>query len=316
MKRFLAYSRTAVLVVLCLVLMSTAFAEGLFSDTLPTLSVEYISYGVRMGVEPSFTQTQENGSTKEVYTSVSVDDYYAFGNILGEQGYAIAEQNQTESGVNLTLVKEDARFQVAYDMAEETLSVTYPKDAKVEQPEIPDPFPGYTRIEFGDAIKVGKSIMKFDEFHFFDEEHSITEDVVSNPESRYGFLQKHYEHIGTWLKGTFDNREVASVAIGPLCSTALWYINEDNAYTYDGHALGIFNTNGELAVSRGTGFYSSYRGEYDTYVWSEVLSLRTCDIGGTFLFIPDRVKNAKDGILAITFDFTDGGKYVLYIREQ
>lgn len=123
---------------LCMLLCApAALAEGSIlpevestqgESILPKLDVmTAISFGVEMNVYPALTMTLESGEWQETYTGVTVEQYDAFGVILGKQGYTAEDVVVEGSRVSLTLCTGTLRIGFLYDYTRHMLTMTYPE---------------------------------------------------------------------------------------------------------------------------------------------------------------------------------------------
>ena len=105
---------------------------GFFPDIEePEPEPPLMTYGVYAQAEPIESTVMDDGSIYQLYIDVTKDDYYAYGNELGSNGYSILESS-TENGIaNLTLAKDGVQFTMTYNSATETMEFTFPEGTDV-----------------------------------------------------------------------------------------------------------------------------------------------------------------------------------------
>ena len=297
-------------VLLLTMLVSAAYAESIFD--LPTNTNEATtdvapSYGVMTDTVPMNETVLDDGSICQVYTGVTVEDFEAYGILLGKNGYETNEPAMTNGEYSFVVNNNAISFTVAYHQQNGILTVTYPAGVAIEQPELPDPFEGYVRINFGEKIRI------------YDPDTGELWGYITIDEFRQNIEYNNYVQRNDGLEvngiftccfiGTFDNVSMRSIKIPDIVYAQLHYINTDNHYTYASGSTGIVvDENGALFSKQ---FYSYDR--ITTYL-PEANSMECVDIAHGFRDIPERVATATDGILALTFTFPGvDTPYVLYI---
>ncbi|MBQ8506848.1 MAG: hypothetical protein IJ466_05410 [Clostridia bacterium] len=308
------YRILSLVLAVLLLISSASYAESIFS-LLPVSELEQVpSYGVIMGVEPSSEMTLEDGSTKQMYNSVTGENYLSFGVALGAKGYAVENQAVADGVVTSDVRKEDVVIEVSYDQAREEMTVIYPAGLIIQQPEVPDPFEGYVQLKKGEEVSLGKlGSLTLDGFA----SHSKNDLRVTSVE-----MWDLYERKMTDLKeycefcffGTYDNITQGEVELRDIIvSATLHYINEDNHYSYDLYRFGEWRHN-----SYDVGYIYLRNNDRNGYKYASVDSLETIEFAGGFDSgeVPERVRDANDGIVAITFKFANNdSRYVYYLRD-
>jgi len=275
-----------------------ASAESIF-PTIPTkMTEEAPSYALLMDIVPTKEETLEDGSLRQYFHGVSQDDFNKFGVYLGEKGYATSNVEYVdEKALATDIVKDDIVFHVLFDWVDLTLTVTYPKDLKVEQKVIPDPLAGFVELNKNDVIHV-----KSDSFQ--------------------GTFQVSDWNINTYIKvyinftecfhngiiATFDfyNKDTITVSmVKQISNLNLYYINEDNHYIYPL----------QLLWENPYGRYCDHLA-YDAESNMSIPSLEHRSMYACTTSIPQNVVSTTDGTLAIAFDFVPNNtSYVVYLRR-
>ncbi|MBQ7848987.1 MAG: hypothetical protein IJ343_04615 [Clostridia bacterium] len=305
--------RRIISLMLALTLVLTAIpasAQSLFGNLIKSRPVteKAPSYAVLMETTPASETTLDDGSLQHLFRGVTMENFDAFGVYLGEKGYALANAEYVgETALQTDVVKESISFHVLYSWADEKLTVTYPKGLEVEQPKIPDPFEGYTRIEIGEPITIrdedGKKYGELTVCGFHWNENTPEKDEKG----------KVTDYIDAWAEFSFKSAYPSDVFLGSVSNAtvelhpAVNYVNQDNVYTYETWNIYFehVHKNGYLKVKE--------------RLYSErvcVSSFETESFVEIYKWIPDEVLKATDGILAYTFTVTGYDKpFVFYHRN-
>lgn len=118
---------TIIILFLTVSICSITIAEGL----LPTLSdvygVEMPSFCSVVDRFPDQISNTEDGSTEEIFLSVTEEQYTSFGELLGINGCEMVDSN-VEGNTFRAVVKKDGRtFKFSYDTSEGTVVINYPE---------------------------------------------------------------------------------------------------------------------------------------------------------------------------------------------
>ena len=305
-------------VLLLTMLVSAAYAESIFdlpTNTNETTTDVAPSYGVMTDTVPMNETVLDDGSICQVYTGVTVEDFEAYGILLGKNGYETNEPAMTNGEYSFVVNINAISFTVAYHQQNGILTVTYPAGVAIEQPELPDPFEGYVRINFGENVRIYDPLsgvvlgeVTIHNFYQNTEYYSYIEQYSGN-------LFKSLP-LNSYFTGSFNNLSDTNVELPIILDAQLHYINTDNHYYYN-----LYNSPGEFDVGiisdNNITIYcrdassSSYVSRYKAKV---APSMETTEFGCGFYNLPERVATATDGILALTFTFPGvDTPYVLYI---
>lgn len=314
----------ALMLALMLVLTALpASAQSIF-PTIPTkMTEEAPNYGLLMNVTPAKEETLKDGSLQQFFRGVSQDNFNKFGVYLGEKGYTLPNSEYVgTSALSADVVKDDIAFKVLYNWVDMTLTVTYPKDVKVEQPKIPDPFAGYQRLGFGEKVRVKNT----------DTGANIGDVTITAFNLNKEIKAKAKYSSGNWwdqgsfftsIQGTFNNVSTGLVKLRDIYDVQLHYINADNHYVYGAKEFGFEGYKCEVEIDVGQSlsakeiyfWFNASRYSSVYYTGVSCASLSRMDIGSVF-DVPEVVRTSTDGILALTFSFAGNSTpYVLYIRN-
>lgn len=158
--------RIITLLLSCILLFSTASASSLFPSLEPQpeeTTEKAPSYGVWADVQPTYVNPNYEVNTDvQVYTgiafmyAVSQENYFAYGNYLGEQGYELSDSYQYSNSAYsllqaLHLTKADITYYILYAPEAERLMEIYPYGVEYERI---DPLKGYTEVKKGESFTV------------------------------------------------------------------------------------------------------------------------------------------------------------------
>ena len=102
---------------------------GFFPDLDDLMPKPLLTYGNFAGTDPDESTTLDDGSIRQTYLNVTKDDYSAYGNALGNEGYTIVDSSTEGSSVHITIAREDTQFTMNYDPGRETMIFIFPADA-------------------------------------------------------------------------------------------------------------------------------------------------------------------------------------------
>lgn len=125
--------RVISLVIVMMMLVSTAFAEGLLPQMGEVLGVEMPSLSSVLLCNPDNSQTLSDGSEELVYSNVSDSDFQAFSIYLQESGCEMPEYNTTADAFTATISKEGKSFYFSYNLNDLTATLTYPTGTRAEK---------------------------------------------------------------------------------------------------------------------------------------------------------------------------------------
>lgn len=307
--------KIAAFVIMMIMTLTFAQAESIF----PTLTNETqasetaISFGAVTGMSPASTMPLIDGGVQEIYTGVTVDQYNEFGSAMGADGYSLIAQNALEGGVELTVSDGNVTLIVGYTTADGILSVTYPAGIAPEK-AMPAIFNGCEVVYPGSTI----SVPGYGSF-------TIGE-MVLNGNSPIGYYDgwSYYARnlvSDVHLTGIFTNTGVDSVYIHNTMDITLYYITDENTYTYPMYCGARLDDDGSVFIGRKSSYggidfdltnASNYPFDLDA---PEIGSLESENVVYMFSGIPDAVKNSTTGIIAVVIEMNGSDTpYVLYVR--
>ena len=159
--------RIITLLLSCILLFSTASASSLFPSLEPQpeeTTEKAPSYGVWADVQPNYVDPNSEVETSvQVYTgiafmyAVSQENYFAYGNYLGEQGYELSDSYQYSNSAYsllqaLHLTKADITYYIIYVPETERLIEIYPYGVEYERI---DPLKDYIEVQKNASFKLG-----------------------------------------------------------------------------------------------------------------------------------------------------------------
>lgn len=300
-------------------LITGACAESIFPTLSANTGSEFtaISFGAVTGQTPAEINTLLDGSTQQVYTGVTADQYNDFGVALGNAGYRLTSQEELANGIELTITNMSFDLVITYTTDTNELTVTYPAGVTPEK-AVPNLFAGYETIEFGDTITVhGYGSITIDEMTF---------DGNAAPlfHMGMGILGEYYfaDNAEVYISGSFSNTTTGSVCYSDIMYCTMHYITDEHTYSYPMHYISMVNSDGSLYLGTdpnwsNTSMFDLVSGANYPFnlVPASVSSLETGDFACVFSNIPELVKTSDTGILAITFDIPGADQgYVVYVR--
>lgn len=125
--------RVISLVIVMMMLVSSAFAEGILPQMGEVLGVEMPSLSSVLLRNPDNSQTLSDGSEELVYNNVSDSDFQAFSIYLQESGCEMPEYNTTADAFTATISKEGKSFHFSYNLKDLTATLTYPAGTRAEK---------------------------------------------------------------------------------------------------------------------------------------------------------------------------------------
>lgn len=320
---------------LLLMIASAASAESIFTlvtpppaDSQEAASAEpeinvYPSYALMADAIPFTTETLEDGSTRLTFINVADENFLAFGTLLGERGFAIDMSSYTVSGQQqtMTLTRNDDAFILTFDQARHMLAVTYPEGDVLETLTVENPFTDYIELRGGETVKLDGTIKGTFTFGGFQSRYTAPYQPFSR--SDYNNYQEKYRRY-SWdsasnstfsnaLLFSFNNTGHSSISpAGLINNVVLHYVNTDSHYTFN-HSSGI-----AALYEQPAGTERAYRVCYIELTDSYMFSQPVLSTYNYFILTPypnDRVAQATDGIIAVTFNIgSDDTNYVYYIR--
>ncbi|MBE5801670.1 MAG: hypothetical protein E7319_05210 [Clostridiales bacterium] len=302
--------------VVFLIAMVLLFGCAEATSILPTVPVEevetVISFGATVGVEPVSVDTALPGYIWEKYEEVTEEQYTAFGVRLGEEGYSLLAQESTGTGgMVLTVGKGDIVLKIEYSPKLGELSVIYPDYISVEK-TVPDVFEGYTVVSYGEKINIpgyGSFTLK-----------KLARNIET--ELRYfagfGIYSPYFMPMDTYLLGTFENKENRDIYYNDIAFFTLYYITEDNVYTYPAWFTSMFDEDGYIYIgsaikSGGINFHIDPDWPFERYDQPVIRSLNSGTFAAVFSDVPELVQTSTDGVLAVTI-VAGGQHYVVLDR--
>lgn len=282
-----------ILLFLLLTVTSAVSAQSLFpmlSTPTPEPSELAPSYSGYSDVEPDEEKDYGADGTVVSYFHVTEKEYLAFGDYLAALGFEAVTTNV--NGRTAELILNDGKFNIgiSYNADDEILLVIYEDGVDYQKADI---FPGYKRITFSDTL----SIPNWAEIRFRDfQVNKPRQIVISDTE--------------TWIMFSFYNKSGSAVDFnsryqrnGVICNDIarmiLHYINDEGHYTF---AMDDFAPS-----------------DYD-YLDNKVVTIQPMInkdlVVGFGHDAAPVLQNSTDGMLAVTFDFVTGDKYVLILREN
>jgi len=304
--------RILVLFLALLFTANTALAAGFFPDpTAQSAVADTIpSYETLTGKAP-FSETElPDGSVCQRYNNVSVDDYYTFGDSLGECGFGLIGYNQTDDGTMvLSVGKGDVILTVEYSAPTHVLSVSYPSGTPVPKPLSADAVNkffgdnGYTEFHIGEQLNVAG-----------DGKYTVTE--VGLPSTLAGIQAKttvsldshfRFNYIRTAnSKIEWGAHEYSTAYYNHIGNWKLVFITSDGVYTYSQ----AFTGSASLKASRVEVQYSKNYYEYFTCEPMQQISA----VGG-FTGVPALLKNSTEGTVFLWLK-SGSTNYVLFLRKD
>lgn len=183
-----------------------------------------ISFGVTVRKEPAAETTLEDDRIQQRYVGVTDNDYRAFGVRLGNEGFAIAAQDNQDNVLTVTVTNGELSIELRYDRNIGELTAVYPAGTTFES-KLFDPFENYIRIGLGDEINMpGSGRLAFNAFVLHEE---------GKPFSRIRFE----------LYNTATSSIHARDLLQEMAPT-LFYINQDGTYQFDFTSFGMNDTGG------------------------------------------------------------------------
>ena len=160
-------------------------------DFLPSLdkafgiSLPYVSKIVRH--DPTKSQKSEDGSTVEVYSDVSYEDYTAIGKCFKKSGFSLENQSYSNYNIQMVLQKENHTVNVSYDVVGHIFNVSIPKyvteddecyDSANEQSVFPDieELTGPILPRLSAALKREPNVIRDDNGKYIEEYNRFDED--------------------------------------------------------------------------------------------------------------------------------------------
>ena len=123
--------KKAMTVFLSVMLICMLCFQALSEDFLPSLDKEFgieVPFaGNCIGKEPSSRAKNNDGTTVEIYTDISYDDYQKIGQSYGKSGFSVAEQDFKDDLLTLKAVKQDETVAVLFNVVKKTFTVIYPR---------------------------------------------------------------------------------------------------------------------------------------------------------------------------------------------
>lgn len=308
--------------ILCLLLavMTLFAASTAHADLFPSLHPsqptpapqpeEAPSYSAFANVDYDDAQPYgESGQTVYSYENVTEESYMSFGNYLEERGFQTTAAEVNGATVQMMITDGHFNIGVVYYGDQQKLLVIYESGVAPAEKEL---FPGYTKLGLNEEIVI-KNLGKFTFTEFRLNGPKVTAATYRDYKGRLEFEYDRY----TSLMFTYFNIKTTetrywsgyslSEKANDLLTVKIVYINEYNKYTYDQESYG-----------RCLNDVVYYRNEIGSYVSTSAKAtdpLTTLKAGVVF-DLPQAVRTATDGTLALLLDFNTGEKYYIPIRED
>ena len=293
-----------ILVLVLAMLTATAQADSILPTVTKSRQQTTISFGVTVGADPVSSRTNAlTGLLTEVYENVTGKQYDAFGERLGEEGYSLTAQEQTEDGLQLTVSRGGMDIILLYDVNAARLQVSYPAGTVLEK-RLPDVFRGYTVVEFGETFSIpGRGEFTLDKL-FMGEETPIQYSEFLIGKKSVGVDAECY------LTGEFKNTVTTALNVNQIARFTLYYINEDNAYSYRSWFTSLMEDKGVFVGysnrgSTGLSFNIDTSWPFTYYNQPQVPSLTVETFAAVFPDVPELVQSSDDGMLAVTIAWGD-----------
>ena len=299
-------------------LISGACAESIFPAlNTGVTEITAISFGAVAGVMPEGSMTLIDGSTQQVYTGVSVEQYNQFGAALGQAGYVLESQNAVDGGVELVVTDGSVRLNISYLTSDGRLTVTYPQGVTPEK-AVPNLFPRYETVKLGDTVSIpGYGSLTLSEMTF-DGDAALMQYLGLGIYSEY---YSFFDHARVYLTGSFTNTDTSDIHYNDIMDCTLYYVTGENTYSYPMHYTAMENEDGSIYVgssmqSSGVNFDLVSGSDYPFPLTGPYIdSLESGNFACVFRDVPDAVVNADSGVIAITIEIPgNNGGYVVYLR--
>ena len=315
--------RMMMIVLAMMLLVSGAQAQSIF-DTTQTAAV---NFGQIVGVTPASVKTNAfTGQITEVYENV--DDYMfnQFGEALGEKSYLVINGEERPDGMYYEVGKGDvASMYILYNRQTGRLEISYgpasgaeKQDSAPATRELPDIFEDCKQIEYGETVKIsGFGRFTIKTLVLDAQTDYLYSDMFIGTTTLPGSMLK----ARAYVVANFENTGTAARKMNAIMKCTLYYITDENVYSYKSWAAGGYQKKGIYIGTRDRGgsmsFDLSDPGPFTGYKQSSVGSLDSEDIAVVFdsMQIPDAVHKAKDGMLAVVIECA-GEKYVVVDRWE
>ena len=278
------------------------------ADTAP-------SYGGYANTAPSGTEPYAEGGTVVTYSGVSEQNYADFGEYLAGLGFELKASNVEGRTAEMIIANEKFSIGVVYNADTREMKLIY--EEGVEYAKM-DYFRGCTRVALGETLKVkGLGNFSFSEFHLRNYDlrrasHYYKGRVVTGMKGTSVALVFDYLNTTNETKNYKSDAFIAkssgrmmegSGKVNDLADITLWYINDNDAYTFDSICYGYLSPSRDLLISDDA---------EDRGVRKMENSVRCASFD-----LPEAVLNAEDGTLAVVLAFHGTEeKAVIILREN
>lgn len=312
--------RMMVIVLAMVLMVSGAQAQSIFS----TNKTAGVNFGQIVGVKPADVKTNAfNGQTTEIYENVTDDQFNYFGEVLGEMGYFVINGEERLDGLYFEVGKDDVvsmyiLLQQATGRLEITMAAAGNKaDAAPKARELPSVFKDCQQIEYGEKVKIpGFGRFTIKKLVLGVQTDYLYSDMFIGTTTLSGLTKAK-----AYVVANFENTDSQPRKVNSIMKCTLYYINDENTYSYKSWAAGVYQDNGIYIGSRDRGgkmsFDLSDPGPFTGYKQTSVGSLESENIAVMFdsLRVPEAVYKAKDGMLAVVIE-CGGEKYVIVDRWE
>ena len=303
------------LIVLALMLVvSCAQAESIFS--IPVIN---LNFGSITDLAP--TSVEENvltGEITEVYEGVTDKHFNVFGKELGKSDYRVLDYKSTDEGIFYEVGQDSVVMTILYDSTKDRLEVTTLKtsDLPVPEPkkELPSVFKNCQQIEYGEEVKVpGYGIFTIEKLVLGEETDFYYSDLFIGT-TKYSFS------VDTYLAGHFVNTTPETMGWNHVMRCTLYYITDENTYTYDDWFVSTLLDEGIYIGMRdrssGVNFAIDNSWPFEgRYIQPTVGSLEGDDFAAVISDVPQAVHDSDDGMLAVKIT-CGGNDYVVVDRWE
>lgn len=305
-------------IVLALVLMvSGAQAQSIFS----TKGENTVNFGQALNVEPVDVKTNTfTGQKTEIYENVTWAMFSRFGEILGVENYLVINSEERADGLYYEVGQDGvASMIILYDQQSGHLEISMAsasagKPAPQEK-TLPAVFNGCKQINYGETVKLsGYGRFTIEKLVLGKKTDYLYSDMFIGTRTYPGSLKAE-----AYLVGSFENTGTQTKKVNQLMNCTLYYITDENTYTYKDWVIGLHQSQGvyigSYKRSGGVNFDVDNSWPFTSYNQPTVGSLESCKFAAVLTGVPQVVQTSKDGMLAVVIQ-CNGEKFVIVDRWE